>query len=171
MLLSKRDERVGKKTMQQVQLYKQGRQRNSDDFTLYNENTEPMLPTATAPLPSNHFFLRESWLKRFLRAVGNFIAAVIRKINQLLALALAGTILLLTGRFLLTFFALKTSLFAQWIYWLSEPFILPFNHFLPTQSYDGYFIDASTLVAIIAYTIVIVLIRQFLKLFIPRRLR
>lgn len=157
--------------MQHMQLSARGRQRANDDFTLYSENTEPTLPTATAPLPANYLFLRESWWTRFFRGVGNFVAAVIRKINQVLALALLATLLLLSTRFLLAFFALKTSLFTQWMYGLSEPLIVPFNGFLPPQSYDGYLIDVSTLVAIVAYTIVVLLVRQFLKLFIPRRLR
>jgi uncharacterized protein YggT (Ycf19 family) len=155
--------------MQHIQLYKEhSRQRKVDDFTLYNDNTEPILPTATAPLPANYLYLRESWFKRFLRGVGMFIAAVIRKINQLLALALAVAFVLLATRFLLTLFALKTSLFAQWMYWLSAPLTLPFNHFLPNLPYNGYSIDLSTLAAIVAYIVVVTLLRQFLKLFLPR---
>lgn len=155
--------------MQHMQLNQRGRR--PDDFRLYNENTEPVFPTVTAPFPANQLLLREPWWKRFLRGVGLFFATVIRKTNQLLALALLVALVLLATRFLLTFFALKTSLFAQWMYWLSEPLILPFNNFLPTLPYDGYLIDASTLVAIIAYTVVILLARQFLKLFLPRSTR
>jgi uncharacterized protein YggT (Ycf19 family) len=156
--------------MQHVQLYKEhSRQRNVDDFTLYNDNTEPILPTATAPLPANYLYLRESWLKRCLRGVGMFIAAVIRKINQLLALALAVALVLLVTRFLLTLFALKTSLFAQLMYWLSAPLSLPFNDFLPIIRYSGYFIDLSTLAAMVVYFVAVTLLRQFLKLFLPRK--
>ena len=162
-------EETGTKAMQHIQLYKEdSRQRKGDDFTLYNDNTEPILPTATAPLPANYFYLRESWFKRFLRGVGMFIAAVIRKINQLLGLALAVVFVLLATRFLLTLFALKSSLFAQWMYWLSAPLSLPFNHFLPTMTYNGYFIDLSTVAAIVAYMIAVTLLRRFLKLFLPR---
>ncbi len=156
--------------MQHIQLYKEhSRQRKVDDFTLYNDNTEPILPTATAPLPANYLYLRDSWFKRFLRGVGMFIAAVIRKINQLLALVLAIALVLLVTRFLLTLFGLKTSLFAQWTYWISAPLSLPFNNFLPIMPYNGYFIDLSTLAAIVAYTIIVILLRQFLKLFLPRK--
>ena len=97
-----------------------------------------------------------------------FIVAVIRKINQLLALTLAVVLVLLITRFLLTLFALKSSLFAQWVYWFSTPLGLPFNNFLPTLPYAGYMIDLSTLAAIIAYIVVVSLLRQFLKLFLPR---
>lgn len=164
-------EEVGKKTMQHIQLNQRGRGRRPDDFSLYSENTEPVFPTVTAPLPANQLLLREPWWKRCLRGVGLFVAAVIHKINQLLALALLVALVLLATRFLLTLFAIKTSLFTQWMYWLSEPLILPFNNFLPTLSYDGYYIDGSTLVAIVAYTVVVLLVRQFFKLFLPRHMR
>lgn len=130
---------------------------------LYNDDTEPGMPTVTAPLPER-FILRESGSRRFFRGVGDFFVAVIRKFNQLLSLALAVVLLLLVGRFLLTLFGLKTSLFAQLIFFLGAPLTIPFDNFLPITSYNGFLIDGSILVAMLVYILLRILISRLLKI-------
>jgi uncharacterized protein YggT (Ycf19 family) len=145
------------------------KRRNTDDHShLYSQDTEPALFTMTAPLPANYRLPGETWLQRFLQGIGHFIAAIIHKCNQILGLALAVLLLLLFTRVLLVFFALKTSLFAQWVFLLSDPLVMPFNNFLPVLPYEGFLIDTSTLVAIIVYFLLTTVVRQFLRLLAGR---
>jgi len=145
-----------------------GHQREIENFYgLYDEGTDPMLPRVTAPLPFSAF-PRESWIHRLARGIGNFFATVINKINQLLALALAVVLLLLFTRFILLFFGLTLSEFVYGVFYVTGPLVAPFEHLLPTLPYDGYSIDASTLVAILVYTLSVTIVRQFLKVLVQR---
>lgn len=136
-------------------------------YTFYDELTEPMLPTITASIP--RFALpRESWVRRLCRGIGNFFAAIIKKINQLLALALAVLLLLLFTRFTLTFFHLSLSEFSYWVFFLSKPLVVPFENLLPSLPYGSYTIDVSTLIAIIIYALGVTLVRQFLRVLVSR---
>jgi len=121
----------------------------------------------TAPIP-RVALPHESWFVRMLRAIGRFIAAIIKKINQLLALGLSVLLLLLFTRFALYFFSLKSSLFSAWVFQLSAPLVFPFNNLLPPLPFYGYTIDVSTLIAIIVYTLAVTIVRQFLKVLVAR---
>ncbi len=141
-------------------------------YYLYNEDTEPLLPgrsQSTAPIPAIAL-PRESWFMRMLRAIGRFVAAIIKKINQLLALALAVLLLLLFTRFALYFFGLKSSLFSTWVFQISAPLVMPFTNLIPPLPFYGYTIDVSTLIAIIVYALTVTIVRQFLKVLIARPL-
>lgn len=143
-------------------------QREFDNpYELYHESTEPLLASITTPIPISAL-PHESWLRRAMRAIANFFAAVIHKINQLLALTLAVLLLLLFTRFLLLFFGLTLSDFVHWVFLLSAPLVAPFERLLPTLPYDGYTIDPSTLIAIVIYTLVVTIVRQFLKILVRR---
>jgi uncharacterized protein YggT (Ycf19 family) len=136
-------------------------------IAFYSEVTEPELPGITERIPRSAF-LRESWMRRLIRAIGAFFTAIINKINQLLAFALAVLLLLLFTRFILRSFGLSQSQFAYWVFLLSTPLLAPFNNLLPPLSYDGYIIEVSTLVAIVVYALVVTIARQFLKVLVAR---
>lgn len=139
-------------------------------YSPYDDVTEPHPidgRNATAPLPAIAL-PRESWFARAMRGIGRFLAAIIKKINQILALGLTVLLLLLLARFALVFFGLKLSLFARWVLQLTAPLVLPFNNFLPAIPYQGYSIDVSTLIAIIVYTLAVMIVRQFLKVLVAR---
>lgn len=92
-------------------------------YSPHDEITEPHPiggRNGTAPLPAIAL-PRESWFARGMRGIGKFLAAVIKKINQLLALGLTVLLLLLLTRFALNFFDLKLSMFAQWVLQLTAP--------------------------------------------------
>ena len=136
----------------------------------YNEVTEPVLPTTTEPIP-RIALPHESWIHRVLRGMGAFFSAIINKINQILALALAVLLLLFFTRFILYFFHLSStsgSLFSYWVFLLSTPLVAPFENLLPTLPYNGYAIDVSTLIAILVYALGITIIRQFLKVLVAK---
>ena len=105
-------------------------------------------------------------MRRLVRAIGAFFAAIIYKINQLLSFALAVLLLLLFTRFILRFFGLALSQFAYWVFLLSTPLVDPFNNLLPPLSYDGFIIEVSTLVAIVVYALAVTIARQFLKVLV-----
>ena len=134
--------------------------------TFYGEATNPILRGITAPIPLSAL-PRESWKRRLVRGIGAFFSYIIKKIRQLLALALAFVLLLLFARFLLHLYGLTISLFAHWVFLLSAPLAAPFDGLLPTLSYDGYSIDTSTLVAIVVYTVMVVFVNLFLKVLAP----
>ena len=138
-----------------------------DFYELYDDGTDPLLPSITAPIPLSAL-PRETWIRRALRGIGNFFAAIIHKINQLLALALAVLLLLLFTRFILLFFGLTLSDFVYWVFFVTTPLVAPFEHLLPTLPYDGYSIDPSTLVAILVYALTVTIVRQFLKVLVQR---
>src|SRR5436309_11313896 len=149
-----------------------GRQHEIETSSLYDDVTEP-LPvltgvSVTTPLPISTQ-PREFWLRRFIRGIGNFFAAIIAKVNQLLALGLAVLLLLLFTRFILLFFSLKLSDFAYWVFYLTTPLIAPFEHLVPALPYEGYSIDVSTLIAVLVYALGVTIVRQFLKILAPTR--
>ena len=150
---------------------KRRRRQPADHYSLYNDVTEPMLPTFTTPIP-RIALPRESWLLRILHGLGTFFSAIINKVNQLLALALAVLLLLLFTRFLLSFFHFSSSggsfSFSYWVYFLSTPLVIPFQNMLPALPYNGYSIEVTTLIAILVYAIGITIIRQFLKVLVAR---
>jgi uncharacterized protein YggT (Ycf19 family) len=149
---------------------KRHQNRSANHSMFYNENTEPVLPPITTPMP--HVALpHESWISRAFRGIGAFFSAIIRKVNQLLALALAVLLLLLFTRFVLDFFHFSSSgsSFSYWVYYLSAPLVAPFaSHSLPALPYNGFTIDVSTLIAIVAYALGVTIVRQFLKVLAPR---
>ncbi len=98
-----------------------------DFYELYHEGTDPMLASVTAPIPLSAL-PRESWMRRLVRGIGNFFAAIIKKINQLLGLALAVVLLLLFTRFILLFFGLTLSEFVYWVFFVTAPLVAPFEH-------------------------------------------
>jgi uncharacterized protein YggT (Ycf19 family) len=138
-----------------------------DPYDLYDETTAPLLASVTAPLPISAL-PHESWIHRLLRGIGNLIAAIINKINQLLALALAVLLLLLFTRFILLFFGLTFSDFVHWVFWLTAPLVAPFEHLLPILPYEGYSIDPTILIAIVVYALTVTIVRQFLKVLVQR---
>lgn len=141
--------------------------KSKNQYTLYSAVTEPMLPGITTPIP-RIALPHEPWILRTLHGISHFFASCIKKINQLLALALAVLLLLLFIRFALYFFHLTTSQFAYWVFLLSTPLVAPFENLLPSLPYRGYTIDVSTLIAILAYALGVTIVRQFLKLLVVR---
>ena len=141
--------------------------KSKNRYTLYSAVTEPMLPGITAPIP-RIALPHETWIRRTLHGIGTFFASFIKKINQLLALALAVLLLLLFTRFVLYFFHLTTSQFSYWAFLLSSPLVSPFENLLPSLPYKGYTIEISTLIAILAYALGVSILRQFLKLLVVR---
>src|SRR6266568_5613282 len=150
---------------------KRQRRRAADHYSLYNDVTEPMLSTITTPMP-RIALPHESWLQRVFRGLGTFLSVIINKVNQLLALALVVLLLLLFTRFILSFFHFTSSggssSFSYWVFFLSTPLVTPFQNMLPALPYNGYSIEVTTLIAIIAYAIAITIIRQFLKVLVAR---
>jgi YGGT family len=134
---------------------------------LYNEHNDPTLYIDTVPIP-RYQLPHESWFQRLMHAIGNFIAAVVRKINQILGFALAVLLLLLFAHFILTFFGLTGSLFSRWFFILTAPLLMPFNNFLPIFPYRGLIVDLSTLAAMVVYLLAVTIVRLFLKVLIAR---
>jgi uncharacterized protein YggT (Ycf19 family) len=152
---------------------KRRRRASANYYAFYNDATEPMLSNITTPMP--RFALpHESWITRVMRGIGTFFAAIIKKINQLLALGLAVLLLLLFIRFILYFFHFSTEgssmqpLFSYWVFFLSAPMVAPFGNLVPSLPYNGYTIDTSTLIAILAYALGVTIIRHFLKILVAR---
>ena len=150
---------------------KRRKRASANYYAFHNEATEPMLLNITTPMP--RFALpRESWITRAMRGIGTFFAAIIKKINQLLALGLAVLLLLLFIRFILYFFHFSIEgsslqpLFSYWVFFLSAPFVAPFENLAPSLPYYGYSIDTSTLIAILAYALGVAFVRQFLKILV-----
>ncbi|MBO0781429.1 MAG: YggT family protein [Ktedonobacteraceae bacterium] len=143
------------------------RHKKAHHSAFYSEETEPALGRITAPLPT-YLLPYDPWWRRLLWAVGRFCEAIVRKVNQLLGLALAVLLLLLFTRVVLTFFSLNNSLFVHWVYLLSDPLILPFTNLLPMLPFDGYRLDVSTLIAIVIYALVVAIVRQFIKVLVAR---
>jgi uncharacterized protein YggT (Ycf19 family) len=150
---------------------KRRRRQQANSYMFYNESTEPVLPAITRQIPRTAL-PQESWVHRMSHGLGTFIRAIFNKINQLLALALATLLLLLFTRFILSFFNFSSSgsssSFSYWVFFLSTPAIVPFQNMFPRLPFNGYTIEVSTLIAILAYTLGITIIRQFLKILMPR---
>src|SRR5260370_11691420 len=131
---------------------KRHQNRSANHSMFYNENTEPVLPPITTPMP-RVALPHESWISRAFRGIGAFFSAIIRKVNQLLALALAVLLLLLFTRFVLDFFHFSSSgtTFSSWVSYLSPPLVSPFRSTsLPALPYNCFTIAVSTLITITA---------------------
>ena len=77
-------------------------------------------------------------------------------------------LLLLLTRFLLTAFSLHTSLFANWVFQLSDLPVRPFNNLIPAVHYQGLLLDMNTLAAMFSYLVLVKLLTSFLRsLFLP----
>lgn len=143
---------------------------NEPATTIYSGDTYPLMPQTTESL-----FLRDSsyvpvpspsGFQRFLHGIHLFLQALVRKINRLLAFGLALLLLLLFTRFLLHFFGISGSLFAQWAYQISNPPVYPFQGLMPPLPYNGYSIDVSTLVAIVVYALLVKTVTSFLSILV-----
>nr|BBH89477.1 hypothetical protein KTC_42280 [Thermosporothrix sp. COM3] len=135
--------------------------------SFYSMHTQPVTFSNTAPLPPLHLPAESRW-RSFGHSCKQFGVALVRKINQMLGLALLVTFLLLGGRFVLTGFHLQRhpSLFVQWMYLCSDPLALPFQNVLPHTRYQGFLIDGSLILAIVVYCILALILRRFLTLLI-----
>ncbi len=149
---------------------KRQQNRSADNYSLYNDMTEPILPPITTTMPPVAF-PHESLLLRIFHGLGMFLSFIIHKVNQLLALALATLLLLLSSRFVLNFFHFSINggafSFSYWVFYLSTPLVIPFQN-IPSLSYNGFIIEVSTLIAILVYAVSITLVRQFLKVLVER---
>ena len=134
---------------------------------LNNQSTDPMMPRITAPIPVP-FIIRESRSQRIQRGIKNFFAAVFRKLNQLIGLGLLVLLLLLGTRFALNFFGITTSVFTGWVNTLTAPIVYPFVNLSPAIPWNGFSIDVTTLVAIVVWTIAVMIVRQFIRLLAGR---
>ncbi len=130
---------------------------------MHNQSTDPMMPRVTAPIAAP-FMIRETRGQRIQRGIQNFFAAVFRKLNQLIGLGLLVLLLLLGTRFALHFFGITTSVFTGWVNMLTAPIVYPFVNLSPAIPWNGFSIDVTTLVAIVVWTIAVMLVRQFLRL-------
>ncbi len=149
---------------------KRHQRRSANSYMFYNEATEPALPAITTPIPRNAL-PRESWMQRISRGLGTFFRTIINKINQLLALALATLLLLLFTRFILSFFQFSggsSFSFSYWVFFLSTPLIAPFQNLFPALPFNGYIIEVSTLIAILAYTLGVTIVRQLLRVLVAQ---
>lgn len=143
-------------------------QHSGSSSVLYDEDTHPGYSNMTAPI-SSFRLPPETWYQRTLRIIGSVIVVVVRKLNQLLSFALNLLLLILFVRFALTFFNIvSSSLFTRWIFGLSRPFIYPFQNFLPMLRYGGFRIDLTVLGAMLAYIILVALVRKFIQVLFAR---
>jgi len=131
--------------------------------TVYSQATDPLMRSVTAQMPAS-YIVQETRGQRIKRGIKVFFAAVFRKINQFIALGLAVMLLLLFTRFLLHFFEITTSVFTGWINVVTAPLVYPFENLAPTLPFNGFIIDVSILVAIVIWTIAVVIVRQFIHL-------
>lgn len=132
--------------------------------SMYNQATDPLMRSGTVPMAAaTPYILKETRGQRIQRHVKNFFAAIVRKINQLIGLGLVVLLLLLFTRFLLNFFEITTSVFTSWIFTLTAPIVYPFTGLVPAIPYNGFSIDVTTLVAIVVWTIAVLIVRQFIR--------
>ena len=138
--------------------------------SLYNENTQPGLPQFTQPIPAYQpsSFGYTPWHRRLAFGFQQAFIFVVRKVIFLLNFALSLLLLLLLTRFLLTAFSLHTSLFANWVFQLSDLPVRPFNNLIPAVHYQGLLLDMNTLAAMFSYLVLVKLLTSFLRsLFLP----
>ncbi|GAC1428444.1 MAG: hypothetical protein PVS3B3_06420 [Ktedonobacteraceae bacterium] len=150
--------------MKQYQTY-----RNDENtlHSMHNQATDPLMRSVTAP-QSTPYVLKETRSQRIQRTVNSFFAAIFRKINQLIGLALVVLVLLLCTRFLLNFFEITTSVFTGWVHMLTAPLVYPFENLVPSLPYNGFSIDMTTLVAIVVWIIAVLLVRQFIRVLLGK---
>ncbi len=147
--------------------YQEYRNDESTVHGMHNQATDPFMRSVTAPL-STPYILKETRGQRIQRTIKSVFAAIFRKINQLMSLALAVLLLLLFTRFLLNFFEITTSVFTGWIHLLTAPLVYPFENLVPALPFNGFSIDVTTLVAIVVWTIAVLLVRQFIRILIGK---
>ncbi len=150
--------------MRQYQGY---RNEDSTLHSMHNQATDPHMRSVTTPL-STPFVLKETRGQRIQRTTKSVFAAIVRKINQLIGLGLAVLLLLLFTRFLLNFFEITTSVFTGWIHVLTDPLVYPFENLVPSLPFNGFSIDVTTLVAIVVWTIAVMLVRQFIRILVGK---
>ncbi len=150
--------------MRQYQEY-----RNDDNtmHSMHNQATDPLMRSVTTPF-SAPYILKETRSQRFQRTMKSVFAAIVRKINQLIGLALVVLLLLLFTRFILNFFEITTSVFTAWIHLLTAPLVYPFENLVPALPFNGFSIDVTTLVAIVIWTIAVLLVRQFIRILVGK---
>lgn len=146
-----------------------------NDFSLpwqsawHGAQTQPFVVRATAPIPSLQYSQQiptppETRGQRFRRRTQIFFKAVLRRVNQLLALALIVDLLLLLSRFALHFFGITTSIFTSWVYQLTNPIVYPFDNLVAPIPYSGFSIDVTTVIAAVASIIVFFIVRRLLRI-------
>lgn len=143
---------------------------NESVTAIYSDDTYPILPQTTNPLMLRDSTpipaISQTGFQHFSQGLHLFLQALVRKINRLLTFGLALLLLLLFVRFLLHFFEITSSLFALWTYQLSDPLVYPFQGMMPLLPYNGYSIDVSTLIAIVAYALFIKILTSFLNILV-----
>jgi len=147
--------------------YQEYRNDENTVYTMHNQATDPLMRSVTTS-QSAPYILKETRGQRFQRTMKSVFAAIVRKINQLIGLALAVLLLLLFTRFLLNFFEITTSVFTSWIHLLTAPLVYPFENLVPALPFNGFSIDVTTLVAIVVWTIVVSLVRQFIRILVGK---
>ncbi|QBD79953.1 hypothetical protein EPA93_29810 [Ktedonosporobacter rubrisoli] len=136
--------------------------------TLPDASTEPGIsPRFTTPMAAT-YRPQDAWFERSLHGLGRAVDLTIRKIGQILGFVLGLLILSLIIRFILIFFGLTSSLFSQWIFTFTGYLMIPFDNIHAPIHYSGYLIDLSTVIAIIAYGVAILIICRFLQMLISR---
>ena len=146
-----------------------------DDFSPFwqpawhGEQTQPFVVRSTAPIPSLQYSQHmptppETRSQRFQRQMRIFFKAVLRRVYQLLALALTVDLLLLLSRFALHFFGITTSIFTSWVYLITNPIVYPFENLVAPIPYNGFNIDVTTIIAAVASTIVFFIVRRLLRI-------
>ena len=131
--------------------------------SMYNQATDPLMRGVTVPMTATTpYILKETRGQRIQRNVKNFFAAIVRKINQLIGLGLVVLLLLLCTRFLLNFFEITTSVFTGWISTLTAPLVYPFVGLVPATPYNGFSIDVTTLIAMIVWTIAVLIVHRLI---------
>lgn len=135
----------------------------------HGEQTQPFVVGGTSPIPSLHTphyppASQETRGQRFQRHMRVFFKAVLRRVYQLLALALIVLLLLLLARFTLHFFGITTSIFTSWIYFVTDAIVYPFNNLIAPIPYNGFSIDVTTIIAAIVWIAVFLIIRRLLRI-------
>ncbi len=141
--------------------------RKAKRYAFYQEMTEPMLPSITAPIP-RYLLPRESASRRAGRGIRRFFAAILSFINGLLALAVVLVLLLLFARFLV-FCAHLTFPYESWLFAFSTPLVAPFEPYLPSIDVAHYTLDLPTLATMLACLLAVLIVRKFLKAITPKR--
>lgn len=140
--------------------------RKAKRYAFYQEMTEPMLPSITAPIP-RYLLPRERVTRRAWRGIRRLFAAILSFINGLLALALVLVLLLLFARFLVNC-AHLTFPYESWLLTASAPLVAPFEPYLPSFDVAQYTIDLPTLATMLAYLLAVLIVRKFLKAITPK---
>jgi hypothetical protein len=148
------------------------RRNRHNNSSLYSEQTEPGLSRFTQPLPEYELpsYGRIPWQRRLASGLQQTLIFVVRKMIFLFNFALSLLLLLLLTRFVLTAFSLHTSIFADWVFQLSDLPVHIFTNLIPAVHYQGLLLDMNTLVAMLFYLLIVKLFVGLLRnLFIPPR--